>query len=176
MPFSQLKVGRRMCSIHCSPWRAHTGAGEKCEKEGAEESNCYILTLPTSILSPVMLRGGRGVLSEGLMLSLGKGGRRGVVLMFVFVSHYRNPFLLDLATVWLSLWTAEIALSAKEDKDSPQLPGGLMPRIPGSAQLGRKEHWKGSLAIMESMLEDRLCNPEPKLLTISMRFVFSPLG
>lgn len=45
-----------------------------------------------------------------------------------------------------------------------------------SAQLGRKEHWKGSIAIMESMLEDRLRNPEPKLLTISMRSVFLPLG
>lgn len=25
--------------------RTHTGAGEKCEKEGAAERNCYILTV-----------------------------------------------------------------------------------------------------------------------------------
>lgn len=103
MPFSQLKVGRRMCSIHRSPWRSFTGAGEKCEREGAEERNCYILTIVTSILTSVALGVGGGVLSEGLKWSLEERGRRGVVLMFVFASHYPNLFLLDLATAWLSL-------------------------------------------------------------------------
>lgn len=70
-----------MCSIHRSPLRAHTGAGEQCEREGAEERNCHILAILISILIPVMLRVGRGVLSEGLMLSLGERGRRGVVLI-----------------------------------------------------------------------------------------------
>jgi len=29
---------------HCSPWRSHTGAGERYEKEGAVERSCYGLT------------------------------------------------------------------------------------------------------------------------------------
>lgn len=68
-----------MCSEgNRSPWRAHTGVGEKCEEEGELERNYYRpTTAPTALL-----RAGRGrkLRNEWVKLSLRKGGGGGKVL------------------------------------------------------------------------------------------------
>lgn len=138
--FSQLQVGKR---IHCSPRRAHTSAGRKCEREGAEERNCYVLTISTSILSPVTHRVGRGVLSKGLTLSLGEWGRRDVVLMFVFFSLPKSSF----AGPWYCVAVSGQLRQPSQDRKIKMALSLLRGWWPESAQLGWKDHWKGSRAI-----------------------------
>lgn len=82
---------------NCSQWRAYRGVGEKCEEEEAAAGrNCYGLTdcNPHSLSLPHCSVGaeGRGVGTEGLKLSVGKDRGKGVVLIFVFISHYSNLF------------------------------------------------------------------------------------
>ena len=54
----------------CSPWRAHTGAEERCEEEGKAGKNCDGL-----IATPIPAAPSRvGVEESGVKFSLAKGG------------------------------------------------------------------------------------------------------
>jgi len=48
----------------CSLWRTRTGAGEKCEEEGAAKRSCYGLTRTSSSPSPCAAHGRGGQESE----------------------------------------------------------------------------------------------------------------
>lgn len=79
--------------------RTRTGAGVTCKGEGAAEravKNCpkQLISHFPSALHHLGWGGGKGVRNEGIKLSMGKGKRKGkVVLKFLlFVSHYQNLF------------------------------------------------------------------------------------
>lgn len=95
------------------------------------------------------------------------------VLMLVFVSYYPNPSLLYLATEWLGVWTAEIALLVKENKAGPQLLVGMVSRV---CSAGKKRALERQSCDNGVCAGDRLCNPKPNILKISIRLVFSSLG
>lgn len=76
--------------------------------------------------------------------------------MFGFVSHYSNPSSLYLAIEGLSLWTAEIALIVKENKEGPQLPEELVCRI---CSVRKKRALERQSCDNGVCVGDRLCNP-----------------
>lgn len=59
-------------NISCSLWRTHAETEGKCEKEGAAEKNCCVLTIASHSLSPVG-EAGRKVCSEGVKLNMVEG-------------------------------------------------------------------------------------------------------
>lgn len=66
----------------CGLWRAHAGVEEKGEKEGVEERNqCVPVVTPIPLCHFGL---GREVCT-GVKLSLGKVGRKGGVLIVVFL-------------------------------------------------------------------------------------------
>lgn len=169
MPFPELQGDRRRCLIHPNPTGAHTCAGKGCEWAGAEERNCCVLTISTSTLGLWHLGGVEEYQVEDWCWIWEKDKEES----FVFVSHYLNPSLLYLATEWLSLWTADIALLVKENREGPQLPAGLVSRI---CSAGKKRALERQSCDNGVCAGDRLCNPEPNILTISIRSIFSSLG
>lgn len=68
--------------IPCSLWKRPGRAEGKHEEGGEAERNCYILTINPVPNLPVLLGVGRRV---GRDIKSGKGGRKGVGLIFVFL-------------------------------------------------------------------------------------------
>lgn len=76
----------------CSPWKTYTRVEQKWKYKKAEEGlaeRYYVLNIPVSLCYSAVFR---GVGNEGVKLILGKWGRKGLIVMFHFVSHYLTIF------------------------------------------------------------------------------------
>lgn len=85
---------RSQCRSRCtcpegsgSPQKAHTGAEEKGEEEGAAERNCHVLIATLFLIASAVLGRvgrGQGVRNGAITLNLGEKGMDEVSFLFVF--------------------------------------------------------------------------------------------